>query len=175
MEDLSRARFIRFTIAATAIGVGFIVWFALFTFILNSGQKSSNTYTDKLSGELVNLQGVATDNGINPDLPFFVGFNYLTKYGVSDDDIRYIQDVLTNYTLYIKNQRFAKISYVNKSYIAGDVRGTTSSYGFKIGINDGDVHTVTVDSDIVAETITINIKGSSGSGFSKDFAIYPLS
>lgn len=155
--------------------LSFMAWYSYFTPRINSDRPQEKQYIDKLSGKKVSTVGVSTGNGVNPDMPYFIGFDYLTKYGVTNDDLRYIQDYLMNFTLYTKNKRFAKISYVNGSHQTGEPSGTTSNYSFKIGINDTDIYEIKVASDIVNETISISIYNSSGKSIStKKFDIYTL-
>lgn len=150
----------------------YLFWVVIFGF---TGGKPNDSYTDQLSGETVKLAGVYNTERTNPDMPFFVGFDDLKKYGVSSDDRRYILDVLTNYTLYDLKLKSAKVSYVNKSFKNTLGKGTADDYQFRIGVNDTNIHTVNVSSDIVKKTISISLTNADGKKvFSKDFILYSL-
>lgn len=155
------------------IGVSYLFWLLIFS--LTGGSPTSGTYTDSLSGELVKMDGVTNTADVNPDVPFFIGFNYLREYGVSSDDRRYILDVLTNYTLYSLKIKSAKVSYVNKSFKSTLNKGTSTGYVFKIGVNDGNIHSVRVSSDIVEKYISISLLNTVDKEvFNKKFTLYSL-
>lgn len=162
----------RYRFILVAIGASYLFWLLIFS--LTSGPPT-NTYTDTLSGEPVKMAGISGTADVNPDVPFFVGFNYLKKYGVSSDDRRYILDVLTNYTLYELRLKSAKVSYASKSFKNTLSKGTATGYMFKVGVNDKNIHTVLVSSDIVEKTVSISLLNTENKEvFSKDFALYSL-
>lgn len=113
---------------------------------------------DKLSGE----QYTPTTNEENPYGPYFVGFDYLAGRGVSGDQLRYLFDSLTNYTMYNQKLYKAKVSYVRGSFDRVTVSGIEPHFTFKFGINDAHLHLVDVTSSILTEKITITISDQSG-------------
>lgn len=140
----------------------------------NSSTTSTQPYTDELSGETVDMTAAVGDSGPNPSLPYFVGFDYLTKYGISNDDLRYIQDVIAHYTVYKKQDIFAKVSFVKDSFTYLDTSGTESHYGFRFGINDTDLYDAEVTSDIVSKAITVKLKQGNATVYSRSFTLYSL-
>lgn len=163
----------KYRLVLIAVGVSYLFW--LLVFSLAGNPPTTGTYTDSLSGETVKMAGVSGTADVNPNVPFFVGFNYLKKYGVSIDDRRYILDVLTNYTLYDLQLKSAKISYVNKSFKNTLNKGTATGYTFKVGVNDKNIHTVRVTSDIVEKTIYISLLNTDNKEvFGKEFILYSL-
>jgi hypothetical protein len=143
-----------------------------FFFAYSSFHHESGTITkttrDGLSGE----QYAPTTNEENPYGPYFVGFDILNSRGVSSDNLRYIYDVLTNYTMYNKKAYAAKVSYVNNSFKRQTVSGIEPKYSFRFGINDKSTGTVTVSSSIITGDFTISIVNKNNKQeFSKIFFI----
>ena len=130
-----------------------LFWFFLFLYTLNP-KNNTGTVVDKFSSESISMEAVNDSSVKNPNMPYFVGFNYLTKYGTSKDDVDYIKDFLGVYSMYSLKESHAKISFVKDSYQQGG-SGTERAYSFSIAINDSDIHTVKVASDIVSNKITI--------------------
>jgi hypothetical protein len=153
--------------------VSFVFWFFVFTSVQET--KPSGTQTDRLSGEKINLDSVNSAETPNPYVPYFVGFNTLSDSGVSSDDMRYIQDVIINYTLYKKQIRSAKVSYVKDSFKNILSEDLDSTYSFRFGINDTDIHTIKVTSNMITSKITIVITDSSNKKvFERTFDIYSV-
>ena len=129
---------------------------------------TTSAETDRLSGE----EYAPVESEDNPYAPYFVGFDRLVDRGVSRDELRYINDVITNYTLYTKKAYKAKVSYVKDSFERDYTKSLSTTYRFKFGINDTDIHTVSVSANTFDETISLKIisKGNNVK-FSKKFTI----
>jgi hypothetical protein len=165
----------KYTILFVLSLVGFLFWFFVFSSFLNDGGKKSGTEYDKLSDTTVSLDAVNSAETPNPYLPFFAGFESLTDFGVSNDDMRYIQDVLINYTLYGAHIKSGKISYVKDSFKNEKFQGLDNVYSFKFGLNDRYIHTLRVTSNSVSRKITLVILDSSGKQvFNRTFDIYSI-
>lgn len=160
------------------LGIIFIVtilfWFIVFFNVVNS--RPSGVAIDSLSGEVVNYEGLKSAQTPNPNLPYFAGFNLITDAGVQSDDMRYIQDVLINFSLYNKHVKSAKISYVKDSFMRHPTNVFEDTYSFKFGINGDDIHTMNVVSEsIEKEEIKINITDSSNKKvFERTFHLFTL-
>lgn len=108
----------------------------------------------------------------NPFAPYFVGFDQLVDRGVSRDETRYINDVLTNFTLYNKQQYKAKVSYVKDSFERNYDKELATTYQFDFGINDANIHTVAVTADMYDKKMSIKIIDEANqSVFDKKFDI----
>lgn len=145
-----------------------LFWYAVFS-IVGSNDSSSES-TDKLSG-MSYYQGAVNDGyGANPYVPYFTGFDNLTKYGYTADDRRYVQDVITNFVLYdLKNYR-AKVGFVKDSFKQELGKTIDLQTSFKFGVNDSNVHTVKVSTNFITKDITISIFDSNNSQvFTKSF------
>ena len=163
----------KYVVLTLLMFVSFCFWFFVFTSVQEA--KPSGIQADRLSGEEISLDSVNSAETPNPYVPYFAGFDTLSDSGISSDDMRYIQDVIINYTLYKKQIRSAKISYVKDSLKNVLSEGLDSNYSFKFGINDGDIHTIKVTSNIITSRITIVIMDSSNKKvFERSFDIYSV-
>lgn len=158
--------------------IGGIVIFTILFFagfgihaLQGSNQSLTGSQTDTLSDSSYNIDSINSDR-TNSVAPYFVGFNALIDYGVSNNDLRYIQDIISHYVIYERSILGAKISYNKDSYTQEDNSGTARRYNFSFGINDGNIHTVSVVSDIISRKITITIKNSSGDTYIRNFTLY---
>lgn len=128
----------------------------------------NNENTDKLSGETYYKQSTENEN---PYVPDFVGFSNLSSAGVSDYDMSYIYDIITNYVLYKKDIQKGKVSYVKDSFARGkSTNDGYAVYSFKFGINDSNIHRVDIRSSWVDEKVSISITGDQDGAFKKDFS-----
>lgn len=124
--------------------------------------------TDKLSGETYYKQSTENEN---PYVPDFIGFSSIGSAGVSDYDMSYIYDVITNYVLYEKDIRKGKVSYVKDSFARGkSADDGYVAYSFKIGINNSDIHKINIRSSWTDERISVSIADNQGVVFEKDFS-----
>lgn len=124
---------------------------------------------DSLSGEAY----APIENERNPYAPYFIGFDDIIDRGVSRDELRYIKDVVTNFTLYDKNIYKAKVSYVKDSFERDFKKSLSTTYRFKFGINDSNIHTVNVTVNSFDKKISIKISDSSNKTlFNKVFDVY---
>lgn len=146
--------------------------FFLTYFLSQQGYHSEITSpeTDKLSGE----NYIPIRNEGNPYAPFFIGFDELVDRGVSRDEMRYINDVLTNFTLYNTATYKGKVSYAKDSFMRKKNENKNSNYTFKFGINDSNIHTMSVVFDFPGNKIAISILDGKEQVFSRDFSITPL-
>lgn len=128
----------------------------------------TSAQTDTLSGK----EYAPVEGDDNPYAPYFVGFDELTNRGIPSDDIRYINDVLTNYTLYTVHAYKAKVSYVKESLEREYAKTVSSTYRFKFGINDSNIHDVTVVSNPSDNDIQIKIYKGDKKTFDRDFYKY---
>lgn len=168
-----RAVINKYAVLILLITLLFIFWF--FAFVSIQDKKPSGSQIDKLSGEEINLDSVNSAETPNPYVPYFAGFNTLSDSGVSSDDVRYIQDVIVNYTLYKKQIRSAKISYVKNSFKNIPSVGIESIYSFQFGINSKDIQTMNIVSNMTTSIITIKIIDQANKQmFSRTFDIYSL-
>jgi hypothetical protein len=151
--------------------LSFIFWLWVFA-TLNNPEANTGKQSDSLSGLSYDKTAVNSDRGPNPNAPYFVGFNVLSGYGLPSKDIKYIKDVITNDTLYRKKVIYAKISYVKDSFIPPKNVGLKTNYGFRYGINDGDIQTIRAESDLSDNSITIQIMNGSTTVFKKRFIEY---
>jgi hypothetical protein len=138
----------------------------------------SSSVSDTLSGTKYSEGGINNYRETNPHGSYFIGFDELTQNGVSYNDSLYIQDVLTNFTMYNLKTFNGKISYVAKSFTdKGSVPNETMVYSFQFGVNDTNIHTVSVNSTTVGSvsgdgTIQISISDSQGAElFNKTFTV----
>lgn len=165
----------------TKVGV-FVGIFAIFFFMsfglyraTNSGTPSMEGYTDELSGEDINMTAAVGDSGPNPSMPYSVGFENLKTYGISNDDVRYIQDAISHHVVYDEGLVFAKVSFVKDSFhYIGPIGDVTSHYGFSFGINGGDIHKADIASNIVDKTIAISFSKQGKTDFSRKYTLYQL-
>jgi hypothetical protein len=151
--------------------LSFVIFFTIFI-NLNNREANTGEQTDELSGLTFNKTAVNSDRGTNPNAPYFVGFNTLTKYGVSADEVAYIKDVIVNDTLYRKKLVYSKISYVNDSYVPPIITDLKTTYNFKYGIDDGDVHQVFVVTNLEDSSIEITIVENKTTVLKKSFIMY---
>ena len=160
-----------------AIGIvtvlSILFWFAIS--LSYGSQPEKGIKYDDISKSNYNMTAINDDKGPNPYAPYFVGFDVLRKYGSSRDDIRYIRDTLTNFTLYKQHTYYTKISLVSGSYTPLNSEATAQTYRFTVFI-DGKRFYVQVSSDIVTEKILISISNQVDSKplFNKSFDIYSL-
>lgn len=158
--------------------IGFAFWSIVFR---TQGQgptrtKIDHSYTDQLSGEKVSTQQINGIQFTNPNAPYFVGFDKLSYYGVSQDDARYIKDFIINYLLYTKHIDSASVSLVKNSFRGPflEQQGYIQQYGFKFGINGADIHTIQVASDSRGPTVDIKILVGAKVVAHKKFQVYYL-
>ena len=165
----------KYTVLFVFCLIGFFFWFFMFSFFSNSEVRKTGDEYDKLSGVTVSLDAVNSAETPNPNLPFFAGFESLTDFGISNDDLRYIQDVLINFSLYNAHLKSAKISFVKDSFKNENIKGLDSVYSFRFGLNDSDIHLIRVTSNSVDRKITIVIFDSSNKQvFRRSFDIYSV-
>ena len=163
----------KYVIVGLLAVIGFVFWFYLFNSI--GVNRESGIKHDTLSDTDINYEGLKSIETPNPYAPYFAGFDALSDRGVSDDDMSYIQDVLINFCLYIKHVKSGKISYVKDSFNNVLSDSLDSNYSFKFGINDGDIHTIKVTSNILTSRITTVIMDSSNKKvFERSFDIYSV-
>ncbi len=128
----------------------------------------TSAQNDPLSGE--NYAPLAVED--NPYAPYFVGFDTLSDRGVTNDELRYINDVLTNFTMYDKNIYKAKVSYVKDSFSRDYTESLSTTYRFKFGINDQNINTMSVTSDTINQKIALKITDNDDKVvFDKNFII----
>ena len=158
-----------------------VLMFVVFSFFItyNSISAAENLkyearqVTDKLSGEEYNTAGIYNYKDNNPYGSYFTGFDQLIDRGVRNEEWLYISDTLTNFTMYNKKIYNGKISFVKDSFVRNPQKDTFSSYSYKFGINDGNIHTMDVESSWVQELIRISIRDNSGDEkFFKEFKMY---
>ncbi len=126
---------------------------------------------DKLSSESYEVTNTVQ---LNPYIPDFIGFNSLLEAGVSNEDMTYIYDYLTNFMLYNKRVYNGKVSYVKDSFTRGQLTDDGYvQYSFKFGINNSNIHTANIRSNWVDSKISIQIKDTDDQEVIKrDFIIY---
>ena len=152
------------------IATGF--WVLVFRTVQDNTGVRSGVKIDALSGAEINYDAANSAESPNPNLPYFAGIGILSDFGISDDDKRYIQDVLTNFTLYNLKINKATISFVKDSYRAGKSEGVDNVYSFQFGVNGNSLHTINVTSNFINSTISISISKDSKEAFKRDFDIY---
>jgi len=150
--------------------VGILMFFSFLViyFSLRSAYfpELTSAETDRLSGK----EYAPVESEVNPYAPYFVGFDGLVDRGVSIEEIRYINDVLTNFTLYNEKIYRGKVSYVKDSFERDYAQSLSTTYRFKFGINDANIHTVTVTTNTFDGTFSIKIiDGNNKTLFAKDF------
>lgn len=124
--------------------------------------------SDILSGE----KYAPVESESNPYAPYLVGFNELIDRGVSRDEIRYIDDVITNFTLYNRNIYNSKVSYVKNSFERDYKKSLATTYRFRFGINDSQIHKATVTANTLDKKISIKIMDTNDKVlFSRNFDI----
>lgn len=155
-----------------AIGALCAFSFSLTYLLSQQGYSSEVTTpnTDTLSGE----DYIPIRNDRNPYAPFFIGFDALEDRGVSRDEMRYINDTLTNFTLYNTATYKGKVSYVKDSFTRAKNDNLDSTYTFKFGINNSNIHTMLVIFDLPGNKISISILNGKERVFSKDFSVSSL-
>lgn len=132
----------------------------------------SSTKTDKLSGKSYFAGDIYNYREANPYGSYFIGFDSLSERGVSKDDVRYIEDVVVNFLMYDKKIYNAKVSFVKDSFGREYAQSTATTYSFKFGINDRDIHRVKVVSDSINGKIEITIYNSANKVlFNKSFKL----
>lgn len=158
------------------IGLLFIISTGFWVLVFRSVQEATTTRSgvkvDTLSGTEINYDVANSAESPNPNLPYFAGIGTLSKFGISDDDKRYIQDVLINYTLYNLKIDKATISFVKDSYKMELSESVNNIYSFQFGVNGGNLHTINVSSNFINSTISIKISKESKEVFKRDFDIY---
>lgn len=172
---MNGVKFARYVLVMLLFGLSMYVSYALF-----SGEKTSSKQPtsrtselrDALSGAYYNPATFKNSADTNPHLPSYVGYEALVKNGVSNDEIRYIQDFTSNYILYNKQSRSALISYVADSYAWHGYKGNLTTYDFKFGINGSNVHTLSVSYDDIKSTITMTISKNTSVIDKKTFTVH---
>lgn len=157
MDPRKQTRLAAYGVVGVLFLFNFFICYISFSARHNPKPPTSVT-VDKLSGE----EYTPTTNEENPFGPYFVGFDYLADRGVSSDQLRYIFDVLTNYTMYSQHLYKAKVSYVKGSFERVTVSGIEPHFKLKFGINDARIHTLDVTANILTEKITTNIYSQNG-------------
>lgn len=164
-------------IGATFV-IGLFVWSSLFrtpdTLDINPVGRD---YTDPLSGEFVTKESINNITKPNPTAPSFIGFDGLDYYTVSDDELRYLQDFLTNYTLYTKQAEPGAIISLVKDSFRGpflESEGFVKKYSFQFGINGADLHTVQAAFNSSVPSIDITIEKNGKAVDQKKFRVYYL-
>lgn len=170
---MNREVIVKATLLVGVVALFFLGGYGLFKATSDTTTNTQN-YTDQLSGETVDMTTAVGDAAPNPSMPYFVGFDYLTKYGITNDDLRYIQDTIAHFTVYKKQDIFAKVSFDKDSFTYLDASGTQSHYRFKFGINDNDLYSTEVSSDIVSQKISVKIKQHTNTVYNRSFTLYSL-
>jgi hypothetical protein len=136
-----------------------LFWISVF-YVLQRPQ--SGNKTDSLSGTSYNLDQINADRTLNPNAPYFTGFESLNEYGITEEAQRYTKDFITNYTLYKLEKSQARISFVSGSF-KQSIKSVNINYVFKFGINGGDIHNVTVETNVLNSNLKISISKPDGS------------
>jgi hypothetical protein len=141
-------------------------------------RRTAETKADTLSGKEYSTAGIYNYRDSNPYGSYFVGFESIRDSGVTNGEMLYINDVLINFTMYNKKIYNGKISYVNNSLELLEEENTKKPgqkrYSFDFGINDGNIHTMSITSNWLEDMITIKIANQSGKEvFNKSFTIHP--
>jgi hypothetical protein len=171
MENVAKTKLLRLISTVMLTLVSFA--FSYFVFSNQANQTPVGSYGDDLSGEEYSTEGAYNYREGNPYGSYLVGFDAVSERGVSGDDMNYIYDVLINFLMYDKKVYNGKISYVKDSFERQTTSGITPKYSFLFGINDKDIHTMNVSSNILTEKITISITNNKGAQeFNRTFHIY---
>lgn len=162
----------KYLIVAVLTIFSFLITYSSITTAENSKYEAKQV-TDKLSGEKYNTAGIYNYKDTNPYGSYFIGFDQLTDRGIRNGEWHYISDTLTNFTMYNKKIYNGKISFVKDSFVRNPQKESFSSYSYKFGINNGNIHTMNVESSWVQELIRISIRDNSGDEkFFKEFKMY---
>jgi|GEM_PF-3428895 hypothetical protein len=164
------------------IKYGTVIFLTLFSFLISyfsfdrventNLRGDSSTKSDKLSGTSYFAGDIYNYREANPYGSYFIGFDSLSERGVSKDDMRYIKDVIINFLMYDKKIYNAKVSFMKDSFGREYSQGTATTYSFKFGINDQDIHKIRVISDSTKEKIEIMIYNTvNKTVFSKSFKL----
>lgn len=157
-------------VLATLVGFGMTYLF------LTSDRTPTGTFDDTLSGQTVSEDLINDAANVNPYMPYFIGFNSLTKNGISDDDVDYIRDMIEVYVLNEKQVKSAKVSFVENSFKYTNLsEADSNNYEFKFGINGGDIHAVYAKSNFTTSKISVTIKDSASKTVTnREFDILPI-
>jgi hypothetical protein len=137
------------------------LWYSVFSNV-TAPDRNTGLQEDNLSGASYNKTAVNSDRGINPLSPYFVGFEHLTQSGVTNENLMYVKDFITNYALYEKELVYAKVSYVDGSLNGPKIKGLDMTYTFTIGVNDMKDAELTLSSNVLTKSKTISIKPLTG-------------
>lgn len=140
--------------------VSFLFWMSLF-YVLQQPLGGSSK-TDSLSGTSYNSDEIKADQSLNPNAPYFTGFERLNAYGLTSDAQRYTKDFITNYVLYNLQKSQARISLASNSF-SQSIKATNISYTFKFGVNGGDIHTASVETSMINNSFKVTILNKDGS------------
>jgi len=164
-------------LAATLV-VGVLFWSSAIRFYFSNPPNPgiSSSYQDKLSGQEVTTEQINNVTHTNPRAPYFVAFDKLAYYGVSSDDVRYIQDFIINFSLYNEQLDAPIVSLVDNSFKGPFIEseGFVTKYSFDFGIDGGNVHTVSVISNSKDPSIDIKILQNGAVVDHRKFTLYYL-
>jgi len=166
-------RFITYSVVTFLTLCSFLVCYFSFSGAESANSKGdSSTRSDRLSGTSYFAGDIHNYREANPYGSYFIGFESLSERGVSKDDMRYIDDVIINYLMYDKKVYNSKVSFVKGSFSREYTKSTATTYSFKFGINDQDIHRVKVVSDNIKKMIEITVYNTSGKTvFNKSFKL----
>ncbi|HWT55619.1 MAG TPA: hypothetical protein VN031_01155 [Candidatus Microsaccharimonas sp.] len=172
---MSKNRTLLLLIGSLIFGV--LLWSSIFNLLSGSlGTPVSNNYTDSLSGRTVNKEPVNDAAAAYPLSPYFVGFDNLQQYTIPDSDteLRYVKDFIATYVMEHTAQKPSAVSFVKDSLDGPNFNSQTyeTTYSFKFGINDTDIHDISVDYNPVTPTITVSISQDSSVEAHRTFTVY---
>lgn len=159
---------------------GVLFWSLVFRLSINEQRGREvvkNDYTDSLSGEEISKESINNVQYVNPWAPYFIGFDSLDFYGVTDDSKRYIQDFITNFVLENKQDNPAIVSLVKDSFDGPFIsdEGYKTEYSFEFGINEKDVHSLKAVNSGRDDSITITVLKDNEQIANRKFTLHRLS
>lgn len=174
---MSKNRATLILVGSLVVGVGF--WYLIFNTSTSTKTPSvpvASNYIDKLSGEPVNKESINDTAATYPLSPYFIGFDNLQQYILPDSatEAPYVQDFIANYVMEHVSTRPSAISFVKNSLSEPtyNTQNNETTYSFKFGINDGDIHSVSVVYNPITPTISVSISQNDKVEAHKTFTVY---
>lgn len=161
----------RVGVAASIFIILSVLWYVVFN-SANYFEGIAEEQFDEKSQQTYNLDEIGSSSLVNPNSPYFVGFEALGKYGLSFDEEVYIRDAISTYVINNLKVSSAKISYLHESFRGPVINGADAKYTLKYYVNDIDEYALNIVTNQIEETVDITITEDTKVVFSKKFEIF---